>query len=101
MDDPVGLALLVVLERLAPTGRIAFVVPDMFAVPFDEIASIAGRTPAGCSASFISPRSVNPRVGPAATEGSGLTPRRAPSTSAPERWCGITSLAAMTMAPAS
>jgi len=44
--DAVGLALLVVLETLAPAERVAFVLHDMFAVPFDEIASITGRSPA-------------------------------------------------------
>ena len=40
--DSVGLALLVVLETLDPPGRLAFVLHDMFAVPFEEIASIVG-----------------------------------------------------------
>ena len=40
------LALLVVLETLGPAERLAFVSHDMFAVPFDEIASIVGRSPA-------------------------------------------------------
>jgi RNA polymerase sigma factor (sigma-70 family) len=44
--DSVGLALLVVIETLAPAERLAFVLHDMFAVPFDEIASITGRSPA-------------------------------------------------------
>ena len=43
--DSVGLALLVVLETLTPAERLAFVLHDMFAVPFEEIASIVGRTP--------------------------------------------------------
>jgi RNA polymerase sigma-70 factor, ECF subfamily len=43
--DSVGLALLVVLERLAPAERLAFVLHDTFAVPFDEIAPILGRSP--------------------------------------------------------
>jgi RNA polymerase sigma-70 factor, ECF subfamily len=46
LADSVGLALLVVLETLAPAERLAFVLHDMFAVPFDEIAPIVGRTPA-------------------------------------------------------
>jgi DNA-directed RNA polymerase specialized sigma24 family protein len=45
LADSVGLALLVVLETLAPAERIAFVLHDMFAVPFEEIASIVGRFP--------------------------------------------------------
>src|SRR2546423_3247902 len=44
--DSVGLALLVVLETLTPSERLAFVLHDMFAVPFDEIAAIIGRNPA-------------------------------------------------------
>ncbi|MEU1055739.1 sigma-70 family RNA polymerase sigma factor [Streptomyces sp. NPDC005876] len=44
--DSVGLALLIVLERLEPAERLAFVLHDMFAVPFDDIAAIVERTPA-------------------------------------------------------
>ncbi len=44
--DTVGLALLVVLDTLEPAERLAFVLHDVFAVPFDEIAPIVGRTPA-------------------------------------------------------
>ena len=46
LADSVGLALLVVLESLEPAERLAFVLHDMFAVPFDEIAPIVDRTPA-------------------------------------------------------
>jgi RNA polymerase sigma factor (sigma-70 family) len=46
LADSVGLALLVVLETLTPAERLAFVLHDMFAVPFDEIASIVDRSPA-------------------------------------------------------
>jgi RNA polymerase sigma factor (sigma-70 family) len=46
LADSVGLALLVVLERLSPAERLAFVLHDMFAVPFDEIAPIVSRSPA-------------------------------------------------------
>src|SRR6266571_4966583 len=45
LSDSVGLALLVVLETLAPAERLAFVLHDMFAVPFDEIAPMVGRSP--------------------------------------------------------
>jgi RNA polymerase sigma-70 factor, ECF subfamily len=45
LSDSVGLALLVVLETLTPAERLAFVLHDMFAVPFDEIAPIVGRSP--------------------------------------------------------
>jgi RNA polymerase sigma-70 factor (ECF subfamily) len=43
--DAVGVALLVVLERLTPAERLAFVLHDLFAVPFDEIAPIVDRSP--------------------------------------------------------
>jgi RNA polymerase sigma-70 factor (ECF subfamily) len=46
LADSVGLALLVVLETLAPAERLAFVLHDMFAVPFDEIAGLVDRSPA-------------------------------------------------------
>src|SRR5438093_2397604 len=45
LADSVGVALLVVLETLTPAERLAFVLHDMFAVPFDEIAPILERTP--------------------------------------------------------
>jgi RNA polymerase sigma-70 factor (ECF subfamily) len=45
LADSVGLALLVVLDRLTPAERLAFVLHDMFAVPFEEIATIVGRSP--------------------------------------------------------
>ncbi len=44
LADSVGLALLVVLDRLAPAERLAFVLHDMFGVPFEEIAPIVGRS---------------------------------------------------------
>jgi RNA polymerase sigma-70 factor, ECF subfamily len=46
LAESVGLALLVVLETLAPAERLAFVLHDMFGVPFEEIAPIVERTPA-------------------------------------------------------
>jgi ketosteroid isomerase-like protein len=46
LADSVGLALLVVLEALVPAERLAFVLHDMFAVPFEEIAPMVGRSPA-------------------------------------------------------
>jgi RNA polymerase sigma factor (sigma-70 family) len=45
LADSVGLALLVVLDRLTPAERVAFVLHDMFAMPFEEIAPLTGRTP--------------------------------------------------------
>jgi len=46
LADSVGLALLVVLDTLAPAERLAFVLHDMFELPFQEIAPMVGRTPA-------------------------------------------------------
>lgn len=46
LAESVGLALLVVLDRLSPAERVAFVLHDLFAVPFDEVAGVVGRTPA-------------------------------------------------------
>ena len=46
LADSVGLALLVVLDTLPPAERVAFVLHDMFDLPFEEIAPIVGRTPA-------------------------------------------------------
>ncbi|SDM31165.1 RNA polymerase sigma-70 factor, ECF subfamily [Streptomyces wuyuanensis] len=46
ITDSVGLAMLVVLDTLAPAERLAFVLHDLFAVPFDEIAPIVDRAPA-------------------------------------------------------
>jgi len=45
LGDSVGLALLVVLDSLTPAERVAFVLHDVFAVPFDQIAPIVGRSP--------------------------------------------------------
>jgi RNA polymerase sigma-70 factor (ECF subfamily) len=45
LDESVGMALLAVLERLTPAERTAFVLHDVFAVPFGEIAEVVGRTP--------------------------------------------------------
>ena len=45
LGDSVGLAMLVVLDSLTPPERVAFVLHDVFAIPFDEIAPIVGRTP--------------------------------------------------------
>ncbi len=46
LGDSIGLALLVVLETLTPAERVAFVLHDMFDLPFDEIAPVVGRSPA-------------------------------------------------------
>ncbi|MGB6182966.1 MAG: RNA polymerase sigma factor SigJ [Rhodococcus sp. (in: high G+C Gram-positive bacteria)] len=46
LDESVGFALMVVLETLSPAERTAWVLHDLFGVPFDEVAGIVGRTPA-------------------------------------------------------
>ena len=46
LADSVGLALLVVLDTLTPAERLAFVLHDMFELPFEKIAPMVGRTPA-------------------------------------------------------
>ena len=46
LDDSVRMALLVVLERLTPAERVAFVLHDVFDLPFDEVAQVVGRSPA-------------------------------------------------------
>ena len=46
LADSVGVALLAVLETLTPVERLVFVLHDLFAVPFEEIAPIVGRSPA-------------------------------------------------------
>ena len=46
LDEAVGTALLLVLEAMTPAERVAFVLHDVFGVPFDEVAEIVGRTPA-------------------------------------------------------
>lgn len=46
LDDTVSTALLVVLDAMTPAERVAFVLHDVFAVPFSEIAEVVGRTPA-------------------------------------------------------
>jgi RNA polymerase sigma-70 factor (ECF subfamily) len=48
LDDNVRLALHLVLERLSPAERTAFILHDVFQYPFDAIAEIVGRTPAAC-----------------------------------------------------
>jgi len=45
LADSVGLALLVVLDTLTPSERLAFVLHDMFAMPFDEVGAVLGRSP--------------------------------------------------------
>jgi RNA polymerase sigma-70 factor (ECF subfamily) len=48
LDESISTALLVVLEAMTPAERVSFVLHDVFAMPFDEVAEIVGRTPAAC-----------------------------------------------------
>jgi RNA polymerase sigma-70 factor (ECF subfamily) len=48
LDDSVSTALLVVLESMTPPERVAFVLHDVFAMPFDEIGEVVGRSSAAC-----------------------------------------------------
>jgi len=48
LDESVSTALLVVLDAMTPAERVAFVLHDVFAMPFGEIAEVVGRTPAAC-----------------------------------------------------
>ncbi len=56
LDESVSTALLVVLEAMTPAERVAFVLHDVFAVPFPEVAQIVGRTPAACRQLAVSAR---------------------------------------------
>ena len=69
LTDLIGLALLVILEELDPAERLAFVLHDMFAVPFEEIAPIVGR-------SATAARQLAREPGPAAGAGEGSRFRR-------------------------
>ena len=74
LADSVGLALLVVLETLTPAERLAFVLHDMFAVPFEEIAEIVGSTPA--AARQLASRARRRVQGAAPTPDADLTRQR-------------------------
>jgi RNA polymerase sigma-70 factor (ECF subfamily) len=74
LADSVGLALLVVLETLTPAERLSFVLHDMFAVPFEEIAPIVGRTPQ--AARQLASRGRRRVQGAAANPDSDLTHQR-------------------------
>jgi RNA polymerase sigma factor (sigma-70 family) len=73
MADSVGLALLVVLETLAPAERLAFVLHDMFAMPFDEIAPIVDRSPT--AARQLASRARRRVHGMGGREGESVAPR--------------------------
>jgi RNA polymerase sigma factor (sigma-70 family) len=74
LADSVGLALLVVLDALAPAERVAFVLHDMFDLPFDEIAPIVGRSPA--AARQLASRARRRVRGAEPTPGADLARRR-------------------------
>ncbi len=74
MADSIGLALLVVLETLTPAERVAFVLHDMFGMPFEDIAPIVGRTEA--SARQLASRARRRVQGADATTDSDLARRR-------------------------
>lgn len=91
--DSVGLALLVVLESLTPPERLAFVLHDMFGMPFDEIGPIIDRTRSRPASSPAAPAVVsrapppNPTAtrSPSAVSSTRSSPPRATATSTP--WC--------------
>ncbi len=74
LADSVGLALMVVLDRLAPAERLAFVMHDMFGVPFEEIAPVVGRSPE--AARQLASRARRRVQGTGAAGGAGLSGRR-------------------------
>jgi RNA polymerase sigma factor (sigma-70 family) len=74
LADSVGLALLVVLETLAPVERVAFVLHDMFDLPFEEIAPIVGRSPD--AARQLASRARRRVQGAATVPGADLTRQR-------------------------
>ena len=74
MADSIGTALLIVLDRLDPAERLAFVLHDMFAVSFDEIASILGRSPE--AARQLASRARRRVQGAPAVPKAGLTEQR-------------------------
>ena len=74
LADSVGLALLVVLDTLAPAERVAFVLHDTFGLPFGEIAAITGRSPA--AARQLASRARRRIQGPAPVPGIRLARQR-------------------------
>ena len=75
LAESIGPALLVILHTLAPAERLAFVLHDMFAVPFDDIAAIVGRSPA--AARQLASRGRRRVQGVAPVSGTDLTRQRA------------------------
>src|SRR5215469_2133510 len=75
LADSIGPALLVILHTLAPAERLAFILHDVFAVPFDDIAAIVGRSPA--AARQLASRARRRVQGVAPIPGTDLTRQRA------------------------
>jgi RNA polymerase sigma-70 factor (ECF subfamily) len=75
LADSIGPALLVILHTLAPAERLAFILHDVFAVPFDDIAAVVGRSPA--AARQLASRARRRVQGVALVPGSDLTRQRA------------------------
>jgi len=75
LADSVGPAILVILHTLAPAERLAFVLHDVFAVPFDDVAAVVGRSPA--AARQLASRARRRVQGVAPVPGADLTRQRA------------------------
>src|SRR5580693_1787871 len=75
LADSIGPALLVILHTLAPAERLAFVLHDIFAVPFDDVAAVVGRSPA--AARQLASRARRRVQGVAPVPGPDLTKQRA------------------------
>jgi RNA polymerase sigma-70 factor (ECF subfamily) len=75
LADSIGPALLVILHTLAPAERLAFILHDIFAVPFDDIAAVVGRSPA--AARQLASRARRRVQGVAPVPSSDLTGQRA------------------------
>jgi len=87
LADSVGLALQIVLNTLSPAERLAFVLHDMFDLPFDEIAPMVGRTPEAARqlASRARRRVRGPRSGPPSPTSDASVPWSVPSMPQPGR----------------
>ena len=78
-DESVSMALLVLLESLSPAQRVAFVMHDVFGVPFGEIADAVGAALPRCGSWHRRPGARCGSSAPARPRGSSTTPSRAPS----------------------
>jgi RNA polymerase sigma-70 factor (ECF subfamily) len=76
LGEQISVALLVVLERLTPEQRVAFVLHDVFAVPFETIAATLGMTPAGARQHASRARRAVADAGPGARAKTGLAEQR-------------------------